>query len=184
MLACLPREAELQQLPVFCIAPVTVISCHACECTPSLVTKFDAVCLSPVPSGGAAWAGAGFLTPPPDPQPGAADDTGKDTRGGDTYREDTGSSSADSTVQQPNSQAAGSDATVAAEPLLQGELCLDIGLQSMPETEYGWSAHPVAASVVAAVAAREPTAERSLMHRYNAGVVRSSSVMVMAPVHS
>jgi hypothetical protein len=184
LLACLPSEAELQQLTVVCTVPVTVVSCHACKCAPSLVTKFDAVCLSSVPSGGTARPGAGFLTPPPDPQPGAADGTGGDTHGGDTYSEDTGSGSAGSTVQRPNSQAAGSDTTVAAEPLLQGELCLDIGLRSMPETEYGWAAHPVAASVVAAVAAREPKAERSLMHRYNAGVVRSSGVAVMAPVHS
>ena len=155
--------------------------------------KCHAVCLSHVPSGGAARAGAGFLTPPPEPQPGAADGTGGDTHGGDTYSKDAGSSSADSTAQPVNSQAADCSlaaaaarqqpeggAAAAAKPSTPGELFLELGLQRLPETEYGWAAHPVAAAIVAAVAAREPKAERSLMHRYVAGAVRSFRVEASA----
>ena len=156
-----------------------------------------AVCLSHVPSGGAARAGAGFLTPPPDPQPGAADGTGGDTHGGNTYSKDAGSSSADSTAQPVSSQAADCSlaaaaarqqpeggAAAAAKPSTPGELTLELGLQRLPETEYGCAAHPVAAAIVAAVAAREPKAERSLMHRYVAGAVRSFRVEASAPVRA
>lgn len=101
------------------------------------------------------------MTPPLDPQLGAADggDGGAPAASGVSSKSASAAASADS-KQQLEDTAQPPDSTV------------DIPVRvPRPEEEHGWAADPVAAGIVADVAAREHKAERSLMHRYNTGAV-------------